>query len=430
LVLVAHVIGNSSQPDLPAAVGFTNLLVGLIGVALLMTPQRPLLLLGAALTLISVVAEMPFTGNHWVVAALAGLAILVAAGDYKRFAPALRLVFLVFYAFAAFAKLNAAFFDPSVSCAVFYSNQFLSSWGLSTIAPTSWAARSAVWGTALVELSIVPMLLMRRTRYFAVLLALGFHILISFDLSQHFYDFTAVLLAFLVLFLPEETSIRIQSTLCRIKARALPLMVCLVLAFLVVLATLPLTPGSSLTLASLPFMLWIPISVAIFVSLVIARRPSSRLDFRVSPALSIVVTLALANGLTPYTEIKTAFGFNMYSNLLTANGESNHFLVRSTWPLRNGYEGPAEILSSSDPGLMAYHALDYLVAFPQLRLYLADHPDSAVTYTRHGQTISVKHAADIPELIDPGPWWWRFMPLRAIDKMTPTRCQAVFLSAM
>ena len=68
----------------------------------------------------------------------------------------------------------------------------------------------------------------------------------------------------------------------------------------------------------------------------------------------MVVLVTVLNGLTAYTEVKTAYSFNMYANLITSEGESNHYLARSTLPLRNGYDGPVEILESSDDGLNAY----------------------------------------------------------------------------
>jgi hypothetical protein len=41
-------------------------------------------------------------------------------------------------------------------------------------------------------------------RHAGVLLGLAFHGLVSLDVAQHFYDFTAVLLALFVLFLSED----------------------------------------------------------------------------------------------------------------------------------------------------------------------------------------------------------------------------------
>lgn len=145
---------------------------------------------------------------------------------------------------------------------------------------------------------------------------------------------------------------------------------------------------------------------------------------------AVVVLLTVVNGLTPYTEIKTAYSFNMYANLVTSQGESNHYVVRSTWPLRDGYEGPVEIIESSDDGLEAYRDEGYLVAYPQLRRYLSTRPDVGLTYRRDGEVTVLAQVSLRPELVDPGPWWWRFFPLRAIDTRNPPLCQAAFLPAL
>ena len=53
-----------------------------------------------------------------------------------------------------------------------------------------------------------------------------------------------------------------------------------------------------------------------------ARAQPEKLPWRGGWVAIVVGLLAVLNGLTPYTEIKTAYGFNMYANLLTARGQS------------------------------------------------------------------------------------------------------------
>jgi hypothetical protein len=137
-----------------------------------------------------------------------------------------------------------------------------------------------------------------------------------------------------------------------------------------------------------------------------------------------IVLLALLNGLTPYTEIKTAFGFNMYANLVTAQGQSNHYLVRRTFPLRRGYDRPVDIVISSDPGLELYRDMGYLIAYPQFQRYIAGR--NVVVAFRRGDTPEFVTGIEV----NSGPFWWRFLPLRAIDKQAPPRCQDTFLPAL
>jgi hypothetical protein len=429
LAAIAHVIANFAQPDLPTAVGLVNLAVGLTGIWLVVMPRRALLLGLAGLIVVSLVLEMPITGNHWLLAGLVSAAILVTGAKETKLFPTARWILLVFYSFAAFAKINTGFFDPEVSCAVFFAIQSLRSWGLPVIAADGALAPLIIWATAAIELAIVPLLLFRRTRYWGVVVGSLFHALISFDLAQHFYDFTAVLLPLFGLFLPETTlgTIRLApEVLPDLIKRALASVAAVACALLVLTASLPLTEWSFLLLTTGPFLLWIPFAFLWLRWLFRLRPRPFAIAWRTGLGGAVVVALAVANGLTPYTEIKTAYGFNMYANLVTAQGESNHLLITRTWPLRKGYEGPVEIISSNDPGLLSYRDSGYRIAYPQFQRYLAANRGVVVTYLRNGVETRVEESATTPS----SPWWWRFFPLRALDTRIPPRCQDVFLPAL
>ena len=432
VALVAHVVGNWFQPDIPAPVGLVNLGAAGIAVALLIRPSRRLLLLSSAFVIVSVLLEMPITGNHWVLAGLVAAAILVTGAKPERLFPTARVILLVFYAFAAFAKLNSGFFDPTASCAVFYANQSLTGLGLPSLATGGWLARTIIWATVAIEVSVPLALVWRHSRYFGVLLATTFHTLVSFDLDQHFYDFTAVLLALFFLFLPDGSTARISAQITELQ-RLAPFpagWIAALVGILALVAVFPLTPLTAVLLSRVPFLFWIPFSLLWVAALVRARASGTSFLWRTGFGGALVVVVAVLNGLTPYFEVKTAYSFNMYANLETAQGRSNHYLVPSTWPLRTGYDGPVEILESSDDGLNAYREEGYLVAYPQLRRYLSARPETSLSYRRFGEVVTVAYASSIPELVDPGPWWWRFLPLRAIDMRDPPRCQASFLPAL
>jgi hypothetical protein len=425
VALVAHVVGNWAQPDIPSLVGLLNLGVGVAGLALTVWPRRSLLIAGSVLTVGSVLGEMPFTGNHWVVAALAGLAILLTRAEPVRYLPSLRWIFVVFYGFAAFAKLNSGFFDPSVSCAVYYANQGLEGFGLGSLPADSSLRTLVAWASAGIELLIVPLLVFRRSRYVGLVLAMAFHILISFDLNQHFYDFTSILIALLSCFLPEEGIARLGKWVAP-WIRPLRLAWLVLGPFLVFLAVLPAREVTVAVLTRITFVLWIPLSLIWLSAVVRARYPGGALSWNPGWLAGSVVLLAVLNGLTPYTEIKTAYGFNMYANLVTAAGDSNHFVIRRTLPLRAGYDRPVEIAGSTDAGLNLYRDLGYLIAYPQFQRYLVG-KDITVDFRRGGEDFWEINSAQIA---NPGPWWWRFFPLRSIDTHDPPRCQDVFLPAL
>ncbi|MGH8928878.1 MAG: hypothetical protein ACRDWH_11040, partial [Acidimicrobiia bacterium] len=301
VALVAHVVGNWAQPDLPAAVGWVNLALGLSGVWLAMRPERRHLLITAALVVLSVGLEMPFTGNHWLVAGLVSLAILVTGARDANFVPAGRWILLIFYSFAAFAKLNSGFFDPSVSCALFYSNQSLDGLGMPPIDSGSAVALIPIWGTAIVELSVPVLLLWRRNRYLGVVAGSAFHIVISFDLNQHFYDFSSVLLALFLLFLPgagveaiSEAERRLPDRL----RRRITLGWVVLAAMLVVIGVIPPTLARLEILSKVPFILWIPFGLLWLVVLVRSRVRPTPLRWKTGLAAGAVVALTFLNGLT------------------------------------------------------------------------------------------------------------------------------------
>ncbi len=424
VALIAHVVGNWQAPNLPTLIGASGLLVGVLGVLLLVCPGRFIFISGAVATLLSALAEIPILGNHWLLAGFASAVVILTLGRGAALVSGLRWLLVVFYGFAAFAKLNRAFLDPISSCAVFYLDQNLRSWGLPIVSTASPLAHMATWLTVAAELSVVPLLIWKRTRWLGVLVGSVFHGLISLDLGQHFYDFTAVLYFLFAGFIEidEEAAAGARGPLI-VKWLVAP-----VSLVLVVLAVTPLTSMASTIMPIAPFVLWVPF-VASWLVFVLRRRRQAWVDWKLSPAVAVVVVIAFLNGLTPYLELKTAFSFNMYSNLLTAQGETNHLLIPRTFPLRNGYEGPVEIIESSDEGLELYRERGYLIAYPQFQQYLVGR-SVAVTYARDGVVSIVSNSAEVEGLATTGPWWWRWMPLRSLDERSPPRCQDVFLPAL
>lgn len=433
LAIVAHVVGNWTQPDIPALTGVVNAATGFAGLALALAPTRPFFVAACALVIASVLGEMPVTGNHWVVAALVSAAALLTRAEPARFFPTARLILLVFYSFAAFAKLNDGFLDPSVSCGVHFVDQWLDGFGLGPLDRGSCLARVAVWGPMLTELAVPVLLLCRPLRPLGALVATFFHVSISYDIHQHFFDFTAVLLPLFFLFMPSTTVAAVAAAFVRLPhpvRRGLSFAFTVTAAGLVLASALPSTPPTRLLLMTLPFVWWIPFSMWWIVTLARAVAPGDRLAFAPRAAGWALVAITFLNGLTPYTEMKTGFGYTMYANLVTANGESNHWIIRRTLPLRDGFAGPVQVVASSDEGLQRYVKEEHLIAYPEFRRYLVSRPDVSVTFVRDGVRREVARVGGDATLAAPVPWWWRFFPLRSLDTRRPPRCQSEFLPAL
>jgi hypothetical protein len=141
----------------------------------------------------------------------------------------------------------------------------------------------------------------------------------------------------------------------------------------------------------------------------------------------LVPLLVVANGFTPYLEVKTGYGWNMYANLRTVDGDSNHYVVRSTLPLTDEQADLVRIISSDDPALAAYGEQGYALTFTQLRVYLSDRPDVRITYVRGNQWVAVRHASEREELVEPVPIWReKLLLFRAVDLQSPERCRPSF----
>ncbi len=108
------------------------------------------------------------------------------------------------------------------------------------------------------------------------------------------------------------------------------------------------------------------------------RTLRSDVDLRVSGWMWVVPALVVLNGMSPFLELRTAYAFNMYSNLETASGDSNHFLVPRTLPLTDYQDDRVSILESSDPDLQLYATQQFDIPFLQLRDYLSQHRDASL----------------------------------------------------
>lgn len=429
-------------------VAVTHVLIGVAALAVLLKPRSTIrLAVLAALGPISLWFEAPFLGSHWLVASLVDVAILlavvVARADRARveraFLPAARWVLLGFYSFAAFSKLNNAFFTPRVSCGNYFFDELSGSLGVTIHSATAgWWSHLVPLGTAAIELSVPLLLLFRRTRVAGVIVGLVFHSFIALDQTHLFSDFSSVLNALFTLFLPAAfatsvlASYRSRSASARDGLRAVAV---LGAAGLLLMQWYGKGTTVQRLFADGRAWAWVVLDglllylVARFV--LACRSLRSDVDLRVRGWMWILPLLVVFNGLAPYLEIRTAYAFNMYSNLETAGGDTNQFLVPRTLPVTDYQTDLVSVITSSDPGLQLYATQQFDIPFLQLRDYLSHHPDVALTYRRDGQIHQVAHASDDPSLVEPVPSWEsKFFAFRSLDETTPNRCQPAFLPAL
>ncbi len=432
VAVIAHLAGNPAGWR-AEELGGSGLLVAVsaaLGASAFVVVVRPnprVLGVTALLVLASLWLELPAAGNHWLLVGFVAVAVLVSLGTrdpWGWFSVTGRWILLGFYSFAAFAKLNTGFLDPSVSCGVFYANQSLTSFGLPTFGSDSILGTLAVAGPVLTELSVPVLLAFTRTRRAGVLLALVFHSLISLDLDQHFYDFTAALVMLLCLFLPDDTTAALEARAAR-PSRLCVIAITVAMAIVVASLMPPVLPAV-LVVRLLALVLWVPVAGWFIVAVARHGLGPAAVPMRLrGGAAWFLVAVVVANGLTPYLEVKTALGFNMYANLVTVAGESNHLVVRRTLHLSDVQDDLLEVVGSDAPDLATYAEDGYLIPERNLLDYLARHPDvSVVVRDEDGERrLDGSDGVGVPLVTS------KLLAFRAVDAQDPPRCQARWLPA-
>ncbi|HEX6255306.1 MAG TPA: hypothetical protein VFZ70_05790 [Euzebyales bacterium] len=422
----AHIIGN--PPTASPVLGAVTFLLAGGTVALVRRPaSRSAWAVVATIVLVIAWLEAPTVGNHWLllgVFAAAVLASLWRRTPWPWLAGTVRVTFMAFYAFAAFAKLNTAFLDPAVSCAVFYADHALTSWGLAPLTPESPLAAVTVVVALVVELSVPVLLIVRRTRGVGVALAAVFHYAISLDLLQHFYDFTSVIFVGLGAWAHEDVTTPITRWLRHRRAVTWVTITWAVLAAAVI--AVPSLPVLALARLAV-LVLWIPLGALVVLYAVRgARTPLADAPAPRGAIAAILVAAVIVNGVVPYVGLKTANAWNMYANLVTGDGRSNHLVVPAAAQVVDG--GYVRVVRTDDEALQAYVGSRWLVPERNLRHHLAARPSASVTYERGDGVTVTGTGEELGRRMSP--FVRRLLARRSLDASEPSRCQAVWLPAL
>ena len=429
-----HILGNAVFAD-PSGVA----LVAAGAAAVVVWPGRPAAVaVLAAGVLLMTWQEAPLLSNHWALAAFVAVGVVVA-GSGERALSVARACFLAFYVFAAFAKLNADFLDPAVSCSAEYLVATADAVGLGGlgILDEGWLRRAVAYATAAVEVAVPVLLLRRRTRTVGVVVAVAFHAVVALPRGHQFFDFSSVLLAGWSTFLPPAFHRGVADAVRRV----VRLEVLRVAGVLVVVAVGVLGASSASggvprdTLIDIGWWAWQPLSLAALVAvLLFARRTPRGADVALRPPLgvaAVVPVLVVLNGLTPYVELKTQASWNMYANLRTADGESNHLLVRRTLPLTSPQDDLVAVVDTDDPLLASYRDRGFLLPVRTVRAYFEARPDVDAELLVGDDAVTVRAGEPLPSRLGPPVPGWveRWFVLRAVDAGSPERCQTGFLPA-
>lgn len=469
-----HLAGNPRLLPVPWRLG-----LGAAVVLALARPSRVPAVVPLALVVpIAVALETPALGNHWLLSGFVAVVVLAAIGEAARrrrsvpaagdlaelaFGP-LRVVLLCAYGFAAFAKLNRDFFDPVVSCATFYLRESAASWGaLGTVDALPESVLDVVpLAVAVIELSVPVLLAVRRTRLVGVCVAIGFHFVLALDRSHQFFDFSSVLTALFILFLPPSTwdaaigvARRARDWLASRRTSGPELVHLFALAWAASVPVVAALPDREVVrgLRAFGVWSWIALGGTLLVTLRWAVRAGEgsavgRGDREATtpPArsaalwgagvprwLAAVPLVVVVNGLTPYVEAKSAFGWNMYANLAVVDGDSNHLVIRNPPTLGRAHDRVVRIEETNDPSLLVYRAGGWGLAEVQLLDYLATAgpaPDGAPVVLSgtlaDGRTVRYEASAVRSTGLARSTLAQRVAVFRAVDVDGPVNCQPVF----
>jgi hypothetical protein len=396
-----HVTAEFRPPT--SAAGATRRLIIVAAVAAALQPRRATTLALTGLVVVSAATEAPIVGNHWVLAAALATCIAAHAAvprwPWNRTVAGIRGVTLTAYAFMALSKYNNGFVDPT-SCAGAHLTRAADAIGLTL--PVSAAAATALgWTVLAIETAIVVGLATRRTRRVTVFAAIAFHSALVADLPGHFHDFSSVLLLAFTSFLdttplrgrlehqdlndPGRTSSFDDARHTTGPWAAWTAAAALTATATTVIAPTISAPANTPTGQILYFIL--ASRIAWHLHRTRDQLTAAPARWRDAHALTAVVLIVALNGAAGYTGHKTAWAWNMYSNVQITDGQSNHWLIPAPPP------GEAPLTVTDGPAALLTNATDGW-AYPPSELRIAA--------TRAGQTITATTADGQPVAIPPG----------------------------
>ncbi|MDA1208635.1 MAG: hypothetical protein O2904_01220 [bacterium] len=328
------------------------------------------LLTVSILQIVDVLILLPQTPNHRLVLFFANIVILIhflptlsgKTFDEKRFRSALVLLLVTVYAFSFFAKLNTAFFDPTLSCAIQFSRNVAAF--LQVSPEGSFFGHGAILYTVIAEAVIAILLLPSRTRIYGVFLGVLFHVSLSLDIEHHFYDFSSVMITLLLVCLPSAILSDVQKRWAWLMPPTRALRRIYAVTFLIIISLgVFVAMGLALdTLAILAsYILWQLFCILALIlsgtAVLFAYRAGMRCEpLQFSTGTSAVLFVMILNGISPYIGLKSRTTFAMYSNLRVEPSYSNHFIVPRSLDLF-GYQSGRTLDSALEKKLLIFQPM-------------------------------------------------------------------------
>jgi hypothetical protein len=371
--------------------------------------------------------------NHIFIIGIINIAILLTASLKKikgklsenwfhDSVPYFRLLFVIIYGTAAFAKLNSGFFKLQTSCAYVLSNREFAWLGIDIDFNDYSFFPYLISAT---EISIFLGLLFRWSRPYAVILACLFHTSLSLTPVSQGLGFTFALYGFINLFISNEAKIESinKSRIRQVNLdRKIPMdvfkMLYAILVIVIALAFLVTSINHFLYLAIrwvLTLLILLILTAGlIYLTLKFRKNTIEKPVFSVKGVTQIIILiLVVLTSLSPYLGIKTRPTFTMYSNLSVEGNRSNHFIVPRLFHDTLA-DDVVTIVDSSNPKLKQDAQAGVKWIYLELQREMKAAPNTSITFIRDGKTHTLKKASDDPELIKPNPVLAKFLSFRKV----------------
>lgn len=401
----------------------------------------------AAITVLLYVVRLPVASNNKTITTTFDLCLLVSAAvlatqqpiDRVKFYELLRmparLLLAIMYFYGIFHKINTDFLDPTVSCAVGLYKPLASPFGLED---NLFGRYLAIWSTFVIEAIAIVALFWRRWFAIGLTIALVFHYIIPISAYSWYMDFSSLVFALYMLSMPREASAKVyeitytwlvhpmRSHIGRVGILA-PAGVLLALAAGAVLMLALSYPGrpALMLLHSMFILTWAVVGGVAMTVMVYAAMLHLPYDgTQVTPAPRwtwIIPGLFFISCLSPYVGLKTESSINMFSNLHTEGGETNHLMFSRPPYLFDYQKDIVQVVDSSSPSLRKTAEQGRYNVLFSIEEYMRRHPDQWVSYMRNGQLVERATAADLPA--NSATWLERkLLIFKQVDPARPKIC--------
>lgn len=351
-----------------------------------------------------------------------GLRQLAMAALLQPLRPLLLFIVCGSYAFSVVHKLNHAFLDPELSDAVYWLHAIRAEtypWLLSWIndvipEPGPATSRFIILWTLVIESAIPTLLVFRRTRLMGIGLDFVFHVIMAYRMYPPSTNFPAAMLALLILPMPQDAAIflgMVKQSLMACSPIAIAWRLRKFAGVVLTLTMFPLVMGSATDeihwlrefIRSSYWHGCVLCYATLFAGYLWRRRHQparSEDDFRwntLQPRwLSAIGLMFSLNAMAPHLGLKSRASLEMFSNLDTLDGRSNHLFIPATFQCFDYLSDVVMIEEAREESDLALAARQrWVMPYLEFENLASRYPDEPLTYRHKGRRRTLQRLGEI-----------------------------------